>query len=96
MRFVNTFASSIAKTPKGKKTVKAESQTLVAANDARLTLTVQNPSDKEVWLAKGPTAGKEEGVWLKKEGGSIVIDDYTGIVSCITSEGEGSICFSEV
>lgn len=93
---VNFETSDEATTPKGKKLVKAESQTLVAANDARVALVVCNPSTKEVWLALGASATKEEGTWLKKEGGAIVIDFYTGPVSCVTTEGEGVITFSEV
>ncbi|HET7455385.1 MAG TPA: hypothetical protein VFJ76_07690 [Solirubrobacterales bacterium] len=88
--------SSEAKTSKGKKVVKAESQTLVGANENRVSLSVFNPSSKEVWLACGSTATKEEGIWLKKESGSIVINDYGGPVSCVTTEGEGTITFVEV
>lgn len=92
----NASSSTEAAVSKGKKTVKAESQTLVASNRARIALIVCNPSSKEVWLALGATAVKEEGIWLKKEGGSTVIDFYTGAISCITTEGEGSITYSEV
>lgn len=93
---VNFETSDEATASKGKKTAKAESQTLVAANDARVALVVCNPSSKEVWLSLGSSATKEEGIWLKKEGGSVVIDYYTGPVSCVTSEGEGVITYSEV
>jgi hypothetical protein len=84
--------------PKGKFKVKATSETLVKAWDNRKALYVSNPSTKEVWLALGPTAAKEEGIWLKKENGSglVKITDYTGIVTCITTEGEGEIVFVEV
>lgn len=93
----NKFGSkSEANAPKGKKTAKAESQTLVAANGQRVELYVANPSAKEVWLALGATAAKEEGIYLKKEGGAVIITGYTGVVSVITTEGEGSISFAEV
>jgi hypothetical protein len=85
-----------AKTPKGAITAKAESQTLAAANPSRRALVVMNPSAKEVWLALGSEAKKSEGIWLKKEAGSVVIDYYTGVVSCVTTEGEGTVVFSEV
>jgi len=85
-----------ATTPKGKVTAKATSETLVAANPARVELYVCNPSSKEVWLSLGTPAVKEEGIWLKKEGGAVVIPGYLGIVTLITSEGEGTVTFSEV
>lgn len=93
---VNFVSSDEAASPKGKATAKATSQVLAAANGSRVALVVCNPSSKEVWLALGATAVKEEGIWLKKESGAIVIDFYTGPVSCITTEGEGTVTFSEV
>ena len=83
---------------KGKVTAKATSGTLAKAYSGRQALFVCNPSAKEVWLALGSEATKEEGIWLKKESGTLVIDGglYTGIVTCITTEGEGTITFSEV
>lgn len=85
-----------ARQPKGKATAKATTGELVKANGNRQALFVCNPSAKEVWLALGPTAAKEEGIWLKKESGATVIETYTGVVACITTEGEGVITFSEV
>lgn len=87
---------SEAKKSKGKVTAKATSGTLVAENLHRVALYVANPSSKEVWLALGATAAKEEGIWLKKESGSTTILNYTGIVTCVTTEGEGTITYSEV
>ena len=80
----------------GQKTAKSESATLVAANPNRVALTVQNPSAKEVWLGLGETAVKEKGIWLKKEGGAIVIDWWLGSVTCVTTESEGVITYTEV
>ena len=85
-----------AKKSKGAVTAKAESATLVAANDDRVALYVSNPSAKEVWLALGATATKSEGIWLKKEAGSVVIEGYGGIVSVVTTEGEGTVTYSEL
>ena len=85
-----------AHSPKGKFTAKASSQVLSKGWGGRSALFVCNPSSKEVWLALGETAAKEEGIWLSKEGGSTVIEGYTGPVSCITTEGEGSITYAEV
>lgn len=81
---------------KGKVTAKATSGTLAAANPYRVALYVSNPSSKEVWLALGATATKEEGIWLKKESGSTTLLNYTGIVTCVTTEGEGTITYAEV
>lgn len=97
MAFVsNATSATTAKTAGAKKLVKATTQVLVASNRDRVALYVFNPSSKEVWLSLGETATKEEGIWLKKEGGAIVIPDYTGAVSCITTAEEGSITYSEV
>lgn len=93
----NAFAQgNTAKAGKGKKTVKAESQVLVEENNHRIEIYVCNPSSKEVWLAFGETAVKEEGLWLKKEGGSVVIPGWLGSITCVTTEGEGSITFAEI
>lgn len=88
--------STTAKNSGGKLTAKATSQTLAAANPGRYELYVCNPSTKEVWLALGETATKEQGIWLRKESGSVVISGYTGIVSAVTSEGEGLVTFAEI
>jgi hypothetical protein len=94
---VNFASSDEATASKGKFTAKSTSQTLIAANDARIGLIVQNPSSKEVWLALGSTATKEEGIWLKKETATpVVITGYTGPVSCITTAEEGSIVYAEI
>lgn len=86
----------VAHTPKGKVTAKAESKTLLKAWEGRAALWVFNPSAKEVWLALGPTAAKEEGIWLKKESGAVYIEGYRGEVSCVTTEGEGTVTYSEL
>ena len=90
-----------ARNPKGKVQAKATSATLVKANVGRKCLYVTNPSTKDAWLALGPEAKKEEGIYLKKEGGSAVIsgsgdEGYTGEVAVVTTEGEGNVTFAEV
>lgn len=85
-----------AKTPKGKITAKTESQVLAEFNEPRVALFITNSGAKAVWLAFGPTAVAEEGPMLSKEGGSTVIDNYSGAVSIITKEGESVVSFSEV
>lgn len=85
-----------AKTPKSKVTAKTENQTLAADNENRIELIVSNVGTKDAFLACGATAAADEGVYLKKEGGSVIIVGYTGVVACITKEGESVLSFSEV
>lgn len=81
----------------GKVTAKATTGALVAANINRSALYVSNPSSKEIWLNLGESAKKEEGIWLKKETSlPFAIAGYSGPVSLITSEGEGTVTFLEV
>jgi len=88
--------SSEAKNPKGKKEAKATSQELLTTNGNRIGVYVFNPSANEVWLALGTTAVAGEGIWLKKESGAVFIQGYNGVISCITTSGEGNISFSEI
>jgi hypothetical protein len=81
---------------KGKVTAKIESKVLAVANFDRVALVVTNGSAVDAWLALGPTAVAEEGIYLKAEGGGVVIDFYSGPVSVITKSGEGLVTFSEV
>lgn len=86
-----------ARSGKGKVTAKATTGTLVKENPSRQALYVCNPSSKEVWLALGETAAKEEGLWVKKETSLVFpIVGYSGPVSLITSEGEGTVTFIEL
>lgn len=90
-----------ARSPRGKVTAKATSQTLVKANGNRKCVYITNASAKDVWLAFGSEAKKEEGIYLKAEGGSAVItgsgnEGYTGEISVVTTEGEGLVTFAEV
>lgn len=88
---------SSATKERGKVTAKATSGTLVSEFSGRQALFVSNPSSKEVWLALGPEAKKEEGIWLKKETTlTIPITGYTGPISLITSEGEGTVTFVDL
>lgn len=88
--------STVAKTPKSKVTAKTESKTLAPANRQRVGLYVTNNGAKKVWLAFGEPAVAEEGPMLREEGGATVIDNYAGIVTCITKEGESLVTFAEV
>ena len=95
-QYIGGGATNVAKTPKGKFTVKATSQVLAIENRSRGGLVLCNPSAKEVWVAFGETAAKEEGIWLKKETSvPIVITGYLGPVAVITTAEEGSITYAE-
>lgn len=86
-----------ARAGKGKVTAKATSGTLVKENLSRRGLYVSNPSSKEVWLALGSSATKEEGLWVKKETSLVFpILDYTGPISLVTTEGEGTVTYIEI
>ena len=85
-----------AKTAASAVKAKTESQTLAAANLARVSLYITNNGAKTVWLALGPTAVAETGIMLSAEGGSTTINDYLGIVTVITKESESVVSFSEV
>ena len=80
----------------GKLKAKATTLELVAANAHRVSITICNDGTKTLYVSKGATAVKEEGIRLNKEGGCIVIDDWLGAVSVITEEGEFNVCYSEV
>lgn len=88
--------SDTALTAAGSITAKVTTQEISVVNQARTEIYICNPSSKEVWIALGPTAVKEKGIWLKKEGGSAVITGYLGAISLITSEGEGLVTYAEV
>lgn len=85
-----------AKTSASAITAKTESQELAAANEARVALYVTNDGEKVVYLALGATATKNKGIRLNASGGAAVIDNYTGVVSVVTAEGESVVTFSEV
>lgn len=94
----NAFGvSSAAKVPKGKLKCKTESQKLVGANEARVVLNVSNIGSADVWLCLGEEAAvAEEGPYLKKEGGSQLIDYYSGEIRAISKEGEPLLTYAEV
>ena len=92
----STFRNTdTATTPKGKKKLKTESQTILAANEARVEAYICNNGESAVYLALGPTAVANEGIRLNKEGGNVVIPGYTGIITGITASGEIEVCFAE-
>lgn len=85
-----------AKTAKGKITAETSSKELVAANESRVALFISNAGANPVWLAFGPTAVAEEGPMLVKEGGSVIIDNYSGKVAIITKTSTSVVGYSEI
>jgi hypothetical protein len=86
-----------AKTSKGKKTVKAESQELAPANASRRVLYISNThATNKVWVALGATAAAEEGIYLVAASPTVAITGYTGVVSVIASAEATVVSYSEV
>lgn len=94
----NAFGQSdTAKAAKGKLKCKAESQKLVGKNESRVALNVSNIGTADVWLCLGEEAAvAEEGPYVKKEGGSQLIDYYNGEIRAISKEGEPTLTYAEV
>jgi hypothetical protein len=92
----NASASTEAKSEAGAVTANTGSKTLAAANRDRIALYLTNTGANAVWLSFGKTAVAEKGIYLAKEGGSAVVDDYVGIVTVITKSGESLVTLSEV
>lgn len=94
----NAFGvSDSAKTPGSAVEVNKEEATLVApANPGRVSLTLTNDSENAVYLWKGAGAQVGKGIRLNKEGGAIVIDDYTGLVTAAAQTAKANLCVCEV
>lgn len=89
-----------ASVPQGAVTAETEALELVEADDNRIGLYVTNNGAKAVWLCLCSPLVEEavagEGPMLVKEGGSVYISDYSGVVQVITAEGESVVSFSAV
>jgi len=88
--------SNEAKKGKGALKAKNTSQELAAENENRVALELVNDGANKVWIAYGKTAAAEEGIPLSPEGGSKVIENYSGVVSVITKSGESLVGFIEI
>lgn len=90
-------AAETAKTAGSSVTVKKEeSKEVSAADNDRISLTLTNDSESVIYIFKGAEAAVNEGIRLNAEGGAIVIDDYTGVVTAATEADEANLCVSEV
>lgn len=94
--FTTGSAQGEAKTAAGSVTAKTESKTVTEANSNRVSLSIYNTGEKEVWIAKGEKAEVKKGILLPAKTGSVTIEDYDGIVTGITTEGESLLTLSEV
>jgi len=92
----NFTIADTAAVPKGKKKLKTESQTVLAANPARVEAVICNNGESAVYIALGEPAVANEGIRLNKEGGTYVCTGYSGIITGITASGEIEVCFSDV
>lgn len=75
---------------------KEEPTTVAAANRARISLTLTNDSENTIYVWKGEGAEVGKGIRLNKEGGAIVIDDYTGVVTAAAKTAKSNLCVAEV
>lgn len=78
------------------KVKKEESTTVAEANPGRVSLSLVNDSENKIYVFKGAAAKVGEGIPLSKEGGAVVIDDYSGIVTAAAKTAESNLCVSEV
>jgi len=89
--------STTAKTPGNVVEIKKEEATSVSAsNPARISLTLTNDSANVIYVYKGSGAAINKGIRLNKEGGAVIIDDYTGVVTAAAATGASNLCISEV
>lgn len=90
-------AADKAKVPGDLVEVKKEEATVVSAsNRSRISLTLTNDSANVIYVFKGEGAVIGKGIRLNKEGGAIVIDDYTGLVTAAATTAKSNLCISEV
>lgn len=93
----NAFGVGDTAVSNTKVEVKKEEATEVAAkNPGRVTLTLTNDSANVIYVYKGASAAINKGIRLNKEGGAIVIDDYTGVVTAAAATAASSLCVCEV
>lgn len=77
-------------------TIGTSSTTVIAANANRISLTLVNDSTNKVYISKGATAVSGSGILLNASGGSLIIDDYAGIIYAIATGAGSNLTVSEV
>jgi hypothetical protein len=95
-QWTHPSTSDTAAQPKGKASIGTSSSELLASNRKRIAAYITNRGASRVWLALGASAAKEEGILLNPEGGSAVIDNYTGQIAAIAEGASNLVTFSEV
>jgi hypothetical protein len=89
--------SDVAKTPAGSASIGGTSATVVAANPARVEVTIVNThATQTADLALGATAVAGTGIRLNAAGGSYTTKSYTGIITAIASGAGTTLQYSEV
>ena len=68
-------------------TVGATSTTVLALNADRKEAILVNDSDEDIYLKYGSGATMNSGIRLNAQGGSLVEDQYTGIITAICASG---------
>jgi hypothetical protein len=95
--FFQPTAADKAKTPGDVVEVKKEETTTIAvANRSRVSLTLTNDSENTIYVFKGDGAAVGKGLRLNANGGAIVIDDYTGLVTAAAKTAKSNLCICEV
>ena len=76
-------------------TVGVASGVISTAKD-RISITLVNDSDTTIYLAKGSTAVLNSGIRLNASGGSVIICDWRGAISAISSGASKNLTICEV
>lgn len=72
------------------------SSTSVSTAKARKSIILSNDSDTVIYVAKGATAVVNEGIRVNASGGTIIIEDWDGAISAISSVTGKNLCICEV
>ena len=73
-------------------TASGTSQELAARDDSRMQLIITNDSEAKAYLGLGKEAVSGKGIMLRPEGGSFVLDQWTGSVFVV---GNGNVTWVE-
>lgn len=79
-----------------KATMGVASATVLANNSERISAIIVNDSDTAVYIACASTAVLNEGIRLNAYGGSVTFQNYTGIITGISSAGAKNVTVYEV
>ena len=74
----------------GSITVGTASTQVLAANSSRVAAIIVNDSDQNIYLTYGTPAVTSSGILLNPNGGNIVEDIYTGVITAIAPSGNSN------